>query len=110
MKKKAINDWAELEDRRPTAALVANVDLVIVRYDDQVSVLYGRCQHRGAMLADGSIDGHNLICGVHNWDFRYDTGISEYNNNERLQKFTSWIEEGKVWEVMYTRDPSGRSQ
>ena len=66
--------WSELPDREPRAALVADVDLVVVRYDDQVSVFYGRCPHRGAMLADGRIEGANLICGVHDWDFRFDTG------------------------------------
>ena len=84
--------WSELEDRKPTYALVGNVDLVLVRYDEEVSVLYGRCLHRGALLADGDIRGESLICGVHNWDYRYDTGVSEYNNKEVLQKFTSWID------------------
>ncbi len=45
--------WSELADREPAYALVAGVDLVVVRYDDTVSVLYGRCQHRGALMADG---------------------------------------------------------
>jgi nitrite reductase/ring-hydroxylating ferredoxin subunit len=84
--------WSSLPDRTPTYALVADVDLVIIRYDDQVSVLYGRCQHRGALLADGSIIGHNLVCGVHNWDYRYDTGVSEYKNNEFLHKFNAEID------------------
>jgi glutamate synthase domain-containing protein 2 len=84
--------WSELADREPTYALVGNVDLVVVRYDDQVSVLYGRCQHRDALMADGTIDGANLICGVHGWDYRYDTGVSEYNNKERLEKFTAVID------------------
>jgi glutamate synthase domain-containing protein 2 len=84
--------WSELEDRKPAYALVGNVDLVIVRFDDDVSVLYGRCQHRGALMADGYIEGHNLICGVHQWDYRYDTGVSEYNNAERLEKFTAAID------------------
>jgi glutamate synthase domain-containing protein 2/nitrite reductase/ring-hydroxylating ferredoxin subunit len=98
MKKKiAIYDWNKLEDRKPAYALLRNTDLVIIRYDDQVSVLFGRCLHRGALLADGYIDGHNLICGVHFWDYRYDTGISEYNNEEVLQKFTAIVENGKVW-------------
>ncbi len=97
MKKLALLDWSTLADRDPTYALVANVDLVVVRYDDQVSVLYGRCAHRGALMADGHIDGDNLICGVHNWDYRYDTGVSEYNNAEVLPKFTSWVEDGRVW-------------
>ena len=89
--------WADLEDRKPAGALVANVDLVIIRYEDNVSVLYGRCLHRGALLEDGHVDGDNLICGVHNWDFRIDTGVSEYDNSEALNKFTSWIEDGEVF-------------
>ncbi|NNE44513.1 MAG: Rieske 2Fe-2S domain-containing protein [Gemmatimonadetes bacterium] len=96
MNKVKVATWSELEDRAPAYALVADVDLVIVRWDDQVSVLYGRCHHRGALLADGSVDGHNLICGVHGWDYRYDSGISEYNNSERLEKFSSWVEDGAV--------------
>ncbi len=96
MKKVAIAEWAGLEDRTPQHALVANVDLVIVRFDDEVSVLYGRCAHRGALMSDGFVDGDNLICGLHNWDYRVDTGVSEYNNSETLPKFQAWIEDGKV--------------
>jgi len=87
-----IAEWSNLQNRQPTYALVANVDLVIIRYDDQISVFYGRCHHRGALLADGYIDGNNLICGVHFWDYRYDTGISEYNNAEALARFSAWID------------------
>jgi glutamate synthase domain-containing protein 2/nitrite reductase/ring-hydroxylating ferredoxin subunit len=85
--------WSELPDRQPAHALVANVDLVVIRYDDRVSVMYGRCHHRGALLADGHIDGRNLICGVHGWDYRYDRGVSEYNNDEVLRRFTAWIDQ-----------------
>ncbi|MBT6718438.1 MAG: Rieske 2Fe-2S domain-containing protein [Nitrospina sp.] len=96
MKKVAVADWKKLADRDPTYALVANVDLVIVKYDEEVSVFYGRCLHRGALLADGFIKNDNLICGVHHWDFRYDTGVSEYDNDERLVKFNAWVEGGQV--------------
>ncbi len=47
-------------------------------------------------MADGHIDGHNLICGVHGWDYRYDTGVSEYNNDEALEKFTADVVDGWV--------------
>ena len=85
--------WSEIEDRVPAYALVHDVDLVIVRFDDDVSVLYGRCLHRGALLSDGYVDGDNLICGLHGWDYRYDTGVSEYANDEVLQKFDAWVDE-----------------
>ncbi|MGE3800449.1 MAG: glutamate synthase-related protein [Candidatus Kapaibacterium sp.] len=87
-----VADWSNLKDRKPTYALVAGVDLVVIRYGEEVSVLYGRCLHRGALLADGHVDGENLICGLHNWDYRLDTGVSEYNNHEVLQKFTAWVD------------------
>jgi len=93
----AITEFEQLSDKTPAYALVAGVDLVVIRYGDEVSVLYGRCLHRGALLADGRIEGDNLVCGVHGWDYRIDTGVSEYNNAEQLQKFTAWVDDGRVW-------------
>jgi glutamate synthase domain-containing protein 2 len=84
--------WSELGDREPAYGLVADVDLVVVRYDSEVSVLYGRCLHRGALMADARVEGDNLICGLHGWDYRYDTGVSSYNNVEVLPKFRAWID------------------
>ncbi|MGB5598070.1 alpha-hydroxy-acid oxidizing protein [Thiothrix litoralis] len=94
-----IANWDALKPGKPAYALVANVDLVVIRWSDEqkVSVLYGRCQHRGALLADGYIDGDNLICSLHGWDYRYKGGVSEYNNEESLHKFRAWIEDNKVW-------------
>jgi glutamate synthase domain-containing protein 2 len=89
--------WEELNDREPAHALVENTDLVIVRYDDEISVMYGRCLHRGALLSDGHVDDQdNLICGLHQWDYRIDTGISEYNNDEFLHQFKVKLENGDV--------------
>ena len=81
----------------PAGVLVGNTDLVLIRYDDAVSVLYGRCLHRGALLADGSINGDDLVCGLHGWDYRFDTGVSAYKNDEVLEKFTAWVEDGGVY-------------
>jgi len=92
-----IHQFNELADRQPVHAQVNGLDLVIIRYDNEVSVFYGRCLHRGALLSDGYIEGDNLICGLHNWDYRYDSGVSEYNNEEVLYKFKSIVKEGKVW-------------
>jgi nitrite reductase/ring-hydroxylating ferredoxin subunit len=45
------------------------VDLVVIRRDEEHSVLYGRCLHRGALLADGEIQGDDLICGLHGGEY-----------------------------------------
>ncbi|MEO1206351.1 MAG: glutamate synthase-related protein [Pseudomonadota bacterium] len=96
MQKTPIARFDALEDRQPAYALVGEVDLVVVKYDDVVSVLYGRCLHRGALMSDGYVEGDNLFCGVHYWDYRLDSGVSEYSNDEALQKFSSWVEDGDI--------------
>jgi len=96
LNKITIARFSELKDEKPTYALVANVDLVVIKYGKSVSVLYGRCAHRGALMSDGSIQGKNIICGVHGWDYEFESGISSYNSKERLHKFSSWIEEDEV--------------
>ncbi|NNL35812.1 MAG: Rieske 2Fe-2S domain-containing protein [Silicimonas sp.] len=97
MNKTAVAKLDDLPDRKPKYALVGEVDLVVVRFDDEVSVFYGRCLHRGALMADGFVSGKNLICGVHYWDYRLDSGVSEYANDEALPKFQSWVDDGQVW-------------
>ena len=88
-----IATWSEVPDGVPTAAMAENVDLVIVRRADEHSVLHGRCLHRGALLADGHIVGDDLICGLHGWDYRIESGVSAYNNAEALAKFASVVED-----------------
>ena len=99
MKKVRVADWDELEPLHPAYALLANVDLVVIRWPDeeQASVLYGRCLHRGALMSDGHIEGKDLICGLHGWDYSYTTGVSSYNPEEKLHRFQSWVEDGAVW-------------
>ena len=97
MRQTAVAKWDELEDRQPAYALVGEVDLVVVRHDENVSVLYGRCLHRGALMSDGYVEGDNLFCGLHFWDYRLDTGVSEYSNDEALPKFVAWREAGQVF-------------
>ena len=83
----------------PAYALSAEVDLVVIRWADeeQVSVLYGRCAHRGALMSDARIDGPNIVCGLHDWDYSYKTGVSSYNPAETLHRFNAWVEDGQVW-------------
>ncbi len=96
MQRNVVAQLSKLPDRQPSYALVGEVDLVVVRFDDDVSVFYGRCLHRGALMSDGFVRGDNLICGVHDWDYRLDSGVSEYANDEVLPKFKSWIEGDEI--------------
>jgi nitrite reductase/ring-hydroxylating ferredoxin subunit len=97
MKEIQLCAFSSLEELKPTHHQVHGLDLVVIKYGKEVSVLYGRCLHRGALLSDGYIDGPNLICGLHDWDYRYDTGVSEYNNSEVLHKYYAVIRDDVVY-------------
>jgi len=86
----------DLPENAPAHASADGIDLVLVRRGPAVHVFEGRCPHRGALLADGRVEGTNLICGVHGWDYRLDTGISAYNPAERIYKFTGVVSDGEV--------------
>ncbi len=97
MKPYLLTAWDELADRVPTGFVVEGLDLVAVRFDDDHSVLYGRCLHRGALMADATVEADNLVCGLHRWDYEYRTGVSAYNNDQRLDRFASWVDDGSVF-------------
>ena len=86
----------DLTEDVPAHAAADGIDLVLVRRAGQVHVFEGRCPHRGALLADGRVEGPDLICGVHGWDYRLDTGVSAYNPAERIYKFHSLLDGGEV--------------
>jgi glutamate synthase domain-containing protein 2 len=106
-----IIEWDRVAERTPAAAFVDGVDLVVVRWGERHSVLSGRCRHRGALLADGHVDGDNLICGVHGWDYRMDTGVSSYDTADRLHRFRSEVRDGWLCvdrvEIAMFRDVEG---
>jgi len=56
---------SELEQNKPLGKQINGLDLVVIRYGKKkVSVLYGRCLHRGALMADGYVDGNNIVIQV----------------------------------------------
>ncbi len=90
-RKTRVAAFSDLEDGEPAYALVAGVDLVVVRAGSNVSVFYGRCLHRGVLLADGQVDGGRLVCGVHGWSYDLKTGLTP--RGKVLAGFASWVDE-----------------
>lgn len=91
-----IATWSEVPDRVPTGATADGVELVIVRRDDTPHVLFGRCLHRGALLCDGRVVGDDLVCGLHGWDYRIESGVSAYADDERLERFSAVVADDGV--------------
>lgn len=91
--------WPTLTPGTPVHAVVANVDLVVLRWpdEDKVSVLYGRCRHRGALMADGGVSGERLSCHLHGSTYRWADGKNIHYPGADLKRFKAWIEDSAVW-------------
>jgi len=63
-----------LRDSGPYAVSVGGVDLILLRTKGQPRVYQGRCPHQGALLGEGELDGHALVCRNHRWRFDAETG------------------------------------
>ena len=88
-----IATWSDVEDRQPTGARVADLDLVIVRFDDNHSVLYGRCLHRGALTWPTAASTVTTCCAACTGGTTSSTPASRATTTaERLNKFSSWID------------------
>ncbi|MBU7598359.1 alpha-hydroxy-acid oxidizing protein [Streptomyces sp. P38-E01] len=122
MRATRIAELSDLPESRPAYALVANVDLVVVRLParsgspdgggpeggapagdgsasdgPEVAVMYGRCQHRGALMSDAEVYGERLVCGLHGSTYDVRTGLNTHYKGADLERFTSWTEDGGVW-------------
>lgn len=88
---------SEVPENTPYAVSAAGVDIVLIRRGGDVSALYGRCAHRGALMADGRVDGDVVVCGVHGWRYEIETGVSPVNPAVSLRAFPAWVSDGSVF-------------
>ena len=87
----------DLPPRAPRRFLADGVEVAVVRVDDRVHVLHGRCPHRNAPLSDAVVEVDRLVCPHHGWDFQLATGHSQGVPGAQVARFAAWIDDGLVW-------------
>lgn len=91
-----VAEVASFDLENPQYALVAGVDLVLLRDAGVIRAFHGRCQHRGALLADGTVEGGVLTCGLHGSTYRADTGTNVRHKGHDIEQFGVVIEDDIV--------------
>jgi nitrite reductase/ring-hydroxylating ferredoxin subunit len=67
-------ELAALDDGKPVKRMLGDVPVVVVRDDDAVHVLAGRCAHLSGPLSEGECDDGQLTCPWHGSTFRLADG------------------------------------
>ncbi|MEO0563779.1 MAG: glutamate synthase-related protein, partial [Chloroflexota bacterium] len=87
---------ADLEDGKGTTVFVNERDLALYRYEGDFYALENTCLHRQGKLGDGWLDGPNVICPLHSWDYDVKTGVSRWNAKETIATFPVKVEGDSV--------------
>jgi cytochrome P450/nitrite reductase/ring-hydroxylating ferredoxin subunit len=80
---------------RPYAAAAGTLDLVLVRIGEAIFAYEGVCPHQGALLGEGELEGHTLICRNHRWRFDATTGQRE-GGAQCLRSYPIKVEQDRV--------------
>jgi nitrite reductase (NADH) small subunit len=56
-----------------------------------VHALAGTCPHRGGPLGQGAVNGANLTCPWHAWEFDCRTGANDYDPAVKIATYTVQI-------------------
>lgn len=64
----------ELQEGAGKALTVNGAEIAVFRRGDQLYALQNRCPHAGGSLADGVVDGDEVICPLHGYRFDIRTG------------------------------------
>ena len=65
---------SELDDRKPFATNVDDVDVVLVRKGERVHALADECSHAAVSLSEGDVSRKGIECWLHGSCFDLETG------------------------------------
>jgi nitrite reductase/ring-hydroxylating ferredoxin subunit/ferredoxin-thioredoxin reductase catalytic subunit len=71
-------------------------DIAVVRVGDEVFALSNVCRHAFAPLADGFVDGYELVCPWHGWRYDVRSGSTDHPNAD-VRTFPAALRDGIVY-------------
>jgi nitrite reductase/ring-hydroxylating ferredoxin subunit/uncharacterized membrane protein len=61
----AAADASQLPDGRPIQVVVGDTPVLLLRRGEEIFAIHDRCSHRGCSLAEGTVEGSEVVCGCH---------------------------------------------
>ena len=84
--------------REGRAVTIADHEIAIFNLGDRFLATENRCPHRGGPLCDGIVTGTAVVCPLHAWKVRLDTGAVERPSaqTECVRTYPTRVEDGIV--------------
>lgn len=82
--------------RGATVELADGSELALYHTSAGFYAIENFCPHRGAALADGSLEGCTLTCSLHDWRFDVRTGACISHAGNDVEQYEVIIEAGEI--------------
>ena len=68
----------------------------ICNVDGTVHCLEGICPHAGGPLGEGTLNGNNLVCPWHEYEFDCRTGVNDVDEDMQVQTYAVVVQDGDI--------------
>lgn len=89
---------------RPHRAVVGETPVLLLRRGERIHAIHDRCSHRGCSLAEGEVDGDEIVCGCHFSRFSLDDGSVRRGPAVAPQPVYETRQEGPIVEIRRSGD------
>ena len=88
----------EMPPDRPVTVRVNERDLALARCSRHSAphAVENRCPHRGGQIGDGTVNGDDIVCPLHGYDFDLHTGISRFDPTESIAVYPVRVEGDEI--------------
>jgi len=92
----------DIPEGRGKAGRASDVEVAVFRCRGQYYAIENSCPHAGAALADGSLEGEEVVCPLHGYKFNIKTGACSSDRSLRAKTYAVVLQEEG-----FTLEPNG---
>lgn len=70
-----------------TEVVVGEDSYAVCNVAGEVCVLNGICPHSGGPLGQGALNGDNVVCPWHAWEYNCHTGVNDYDDTVKVETY-----------------------
>jgi nitrite reductase (NADH) small subunit len=87
---------AELPPGTVTEVMIGGRPFAVCNLGGEVQALDGVCPHQGGPLGQGAMNGENIVCPWHAWEFNCKTGRNDFDPETRIPICAVRVEGGDI--------------
>jgi nitrite reductase/ring-hydroxylating ferredoxin subunit len=93
----AVCKAADVAEGKGRSCFVEGLPLAILNDGGKFYAVFGRCPHAGGPLGRGWIEDGEVVCPLHQWRFKLDSGRCTTVRGMGVHRFPCEVRDGEVW-------------